>query len=70
MKINKLNIEVTFTFSPAGYFLVNNKGEWSLNTRIDRSEKGKDDDVGLPVIFVSEQEAKELFENGFSRIEY
>lgn len=70
MRINKQNIEVSFTFSPRDYFLVNNKGEWSLNARIDRSEKGKDDDIAPPSIFVSEEEAKELFENGFSRVEY
>lgn len=64
MKI-KTNHEVTFTFSPKDYFLVHSENqdttdEWSLNWRIDRSYKGKDDDVGFPVIFLSDEEAEEL----------
>ena len=65
-----------FEFTPEEYYLVNDKDPWaegqrlwSLNYRIDRSEKGKDDDIGMPRIYVDETEAKELFKQGFSKIE-
>lgn len=61
----KSNHEVNFTFSPKDYFLVHSENrdtpdKWSLNFRIDRSYKGKDDDVGCPVLFLSDEEAEEL----------
>ena len=67
MKIDKSNIKAIFEFSPNEYFLVyslrDNKcadKEWSLNYRISRSEKGKDDDVGMSVIYLLDKEAEEL----------
>jgi hypothetical protein len=81
MKINKQNIEAIFTFSPKDYFLCYGKDDrfgengghpemvWSLNPRIDRSEKGKDDDIGIPELYLSEEEAEELKKNGFAWLE-
>lgn len=61
--------EATFTFKASDYFLVSKGGEWSLNPRIDRSEKGKSDDIGSPTIMLTEMEAQALFKSGFSKVE-
>ena len=71
MHIDKSKIELKFTFSPKEYFLVYADDQfglkqWSLNYRIDRSEKGKDDDVGMPKIYLTEEEAERAKKNGFS----
>ena len=71
MKIDNSNTKVTFSFTPAEYFLVYNKSadyQWSLNPRIDRSEKGKDDDCGIPKIYLTDEEAEECKKAGFSWI--
>lgn len=66
--------EVTFIFSAEDYFLVlaeRYKGqpkEWSLNSRIDRSEKGKDDDVADATLYISEEQAQILKDAGFTWI--
>ena len=75
MKFNFNHIEVIFTFSPKSYFLVHAKDmryfngvdsdgkplmAWTLNQRIDRSEKGKDDDIGIEMIYLSEDEMKKI----------
>lgn len=70
MKIDHTNTKVVFEFSPKDYFLVHDQGmegayDWSLNTRIDRSYKGKDDDIGLPVLYLSDEEAKMCIDAGF-----
>ncbi len=76
MKIDKSQIKVSFEFSPASHFLVlssrrynDGEKEWSLNYRIDRSEKGKDDDIGEAIIYLSDEEAEECKKAGFSWIE-
>jgi hypothetical protein len=74
MEINKKNIEVIFKFSPASHFLVHENSrslehEWSLNPRIDRSEKGKDDDMGSAEIYLSDEDAEQCEKAGFSYIE-
>lgn len=75
MKIDNSHTKVIFEFSPANYFLVETDDEtafnekWSLNYRIDRSEKGKDDDVGMPRIYLSDQEAEECRKAGFIHIQ-
>ncbi len=70
--IHKSQVKISFDFTPAGYFLCKSDdemlGDYSLNYRIDRSEKGKDDDIGMPRIYLSEQEAQICRENGFSEI--
>lgn len=72
MKIDKSKIVISFDFSPEDYFLCKSDkeilGEYSLNPRIDRSFKGKDDDVGMPRIYLTEEEAQTCRENGFSEI--
>ena len=72
MRIDNSNTKVIFEFSPADYFLVYKKGDydWSLSPRIDRSEKGKDDDCGIPKIFLTEEEAEQCKKAGFSWISY
>lgn len=81
MRIDNSHVKVSFDFSPATHFLVYSKDDrfgdngghpimvWSLNGRIDRSEKGKDDDVGIAEIYLSEEEAKKCKEVGFSWLE-
>lgn len=73
MKINKDKIEVTFTFSPKDYFLVHNIQDttyhtdiWSLNYRIDMSYADKPDQIGMPRLFLSDEEAEQLKKEGFS----
>ena len=71
MKIDNSQTKLIFEFAPAEYFLVYEKGrewEWSLNPRIDRSEKGKDDDCGTPIIFLTDEEAERAKKAGFSWI--
>ena len=82
MKIDKSKVEVSFTFSPETHFLVHAKDDrfgdnggslfmvWSLSPRIDRSDKGKDDDVGIPELYLSDEEAETLKSTGFSAVEY
>ena len=59
MKIDLNKVTISFDFTPSEYFLVYNKEEdqYSLNYRIDRSDKGKDDDVGMERLIVYEDEA-------------
>ena len=72
MKISNQNTEAIFTFKPSTHFLVyaNRCGigpkEWSLNVRIDRSEKGKDDDIGIAEIYIGEEDANRLKKVGFT----
>ena len=71
MKIDNLKTKVVFDFSPEDYFLVyetDREYDWSLNPRIDRSEKGKDDDCGTAKIFLTDEEAEQCKKAGFSII--
>lgn len=70
MKIETQDVKVTFSFTPRTHFLVFDsvREEWSLNPRIDRSEKGKSDDVGVPEVYLSKSEAEECKRLGFSYI--
>lgn len=72
MKINKDNIIISFDFTPLEYFLCKSDdemlGEYTLNPRIDRSYKGKSDDVGMPKIYLSQVEADICRQNGFTEI--
>lgn len=70
MKIEN-NAKAIFEFKASEWFLVKvedetNEWQWTLNYRIDRSEKGKDDDVGMPKIFLTEEEADMCKKAGFS----
>ena len=62
MRIDTSHIQAIFECTPAEYFLVHNIKEdvWSLNYRIDRSEKGKDDDIGTERIIVDDTEMEAL----------
>ncbi len=64
--------KATFEFSSEDYFLCKSDdtmlGEYSLNYRIDRSEKGKCDDIGMPVIYLTESEAELCRKSGFSEV--
>ena len=72
MKIDKSKIKLVFEFSADDWFLCKCDdevlGDYSLNYRIDRSEKGKSDDIGVPKIYLTEEEAEEARKNGFSEI--
>ena len=77
IKIENRNTEVQLTFTPGEYFLVHSKDErfgdgemvWTLNPRIDRSEEGKDDDIGIPVVYLDDKEAEVFKKAGFSWME-
>ena len=63
-----------FEFLPKDYFLVDCREEthglwpYSLNYRIDRSYKGKDEDVGIAVIYLDEDQAEEAKKLGFIEV--
>jgi len=62
--IDEINKKAIIEFNHDEFFIVQSddkmKGDYALAWRIDRSYKGKHADVGLPVIYLSEQEAKKL----------
>lgn len=72
MKISKLPTPVSITFAPKDYWLKKSDVEWNgeymLCHRIDMSYKGKDDQEGMPVLYLSEKEAELFREAGFSEI--
>ncbi len=69
-------------FTPSKWFLVHGKDDrfgdnggnpvisWWLAPRIDRSEKGKDDDLGIPTVYLTDYEAETCRKAGFTKIEY
>ena len=68
------NAKVVFEFKTSEYFLVRSEREkmgkwWSLNQRIDRSEKGKEDDIAVETIWLTDEEAEECKKAGFTYIE-
>jgi hypothetical protein len=70
MRIDNSQTKVIFEFTPAEYILMydNHEMEWTLNERIDRSEKGKDDDIGSPRLHLTEMEAEACKKAGFSYV--
>ena len=73
MKIESKS-KAIFEFTPETHFLVYSDSrklgkEWSLSYRIDRSEKGKDDECGIEVIYLTNEEAEKVKKVGFSWIE-
>lgn len=79
MRINTDKIVASFDFSPKDYFLCYSHDDrfpndktlkvWTLNPRIDRSYAGKDDDVGIPAIYLEEKNTEEL-KKYFTVVEY
>jgi len=84
MRIDQQDVKVSFDFSPRHYFLVYDKDyrfgngfdgdgkplmTWTLNPRIDMSYKGKDDQVAIPVLYLSDKEAEQCKEAGFTWID-
>ena len=72
MKIKKLPADIVITFSPKDYFLLkckdNTLGDYVLHYRIDRSYKGKDDDIGMEKMYLDKTEARNFIEAGFQEI--
>jgi hypothetical protein len=72
MNIDNSKVKISFDFTPEEYFLCKSDdkmlGDYTLNYRIDRSFKGKDDDIGMPRIYLTGQEAEMCRENGFIEI--
>ena len=70
MNIKPKPAEVTITFGPKDYCLVQSLdeslGEWALHYLIDRSYKGKDPDVGSAVLYMNDKEAEIFRKAGFS----
>ena len=62
--IDEINKKAIIEFNREDFFIVQSddemKGDYALAWKIDRSYKGKEPDVGLPVIYLSEEEAKKL----------
>ena len=59
-----------FEFKSEDYVICYNKetDEYSLNPRISREYKGKDDDIGSPAVMLSLLEVESLFKSGFSKM--
>lgn len=75
MNIDTKDVAAVFRFTSRTHILVHAKNEfgemeWTLNPRIDRSFKGKDDDIGTPVVHLTDQEAEALKKSGFSYSSY
>ncbi len=72
MKILIKPREVVVSFSPDNYFICKCKdamlGDFVLQHRIDRSEKGKDDDLGMEVLYLSKNDAEQFRKVGFMEI--
>ena len=69
VNVDKSQIKISFDFSPKDYYLCHNeKDGYSLNYRIDRSYKGKEDDVGQARIFLTDEEAEVCRQNGFDEV--
>ena len=75
MELNKISSKISITFSSDEFCLVNNKSNrperetiYSLNYLFDRSDKGKDPDIGSPVLFLDEDDAKIFKEAGFLEV--
>lgn len=62
LKDNNLIITIPLRSLDENYVLVYTKrtSEWSVNYLIDRSYKGKDPDIGCPLVYVSEEIAEKL----------
>jgi len=77
VSINNDDTQVILRFTPAKYILVyqkdcrfnNTDKVWTLCPRIDRSEKGKDDDIGIEILFLTDNEAEDFKKAGFSYTE-
>lgn len=66
MQIDTKDVKAIFSFTSRTHILVEADGQWSLNPRISREFKGKDDDIGSPEIFISDRDAEALKASGFS----
>ena len=70
--VNNSATQVTLTFTPTDSVLVYQpeQQEWTLNHLIDRSYKGKDADIGLPVVHLTEEQAQVCKNAGFAVVHY
>lgn len=74
MRIDNSKTKLIFEFEVDEWFLCDakkeTKGLWpySLNFRIDRSEKGKDDDIGVAKIYLDEKEAEQAKKAGIAQV--
>ena len=70
MNIQPKPADVTITFRPQDYFLKKSDHEWQgeymLVSRIDMSDKGKDDQEGSPVLYLFKEDAEVFRKAGFS----
>jgi len=62
--IDEINKKAIIEFNHDDFFIIQSddemKGDYALAWRIDRSNKGKTPDVGMPMIYLLEEEAKKL----------
>lgn len=66
MTIDTSGVEAVFKFNSKEHILVFDNHEWTICPRIDRSYKGKDDDIGMPIVHLTNQEAESLKASGFT----
>ena len=72
MEIRTQPTSVSITFAPKDYWLKKSDVDWNgthmLVNRIDMSYAGKDDQEGMPVLYLSEKEAETFRKAGFSEL--
>lgn len=79
MRIDTTDVKAIFEFSPRTHIMVRAKDDrfpnaqnmlvWTLNPRISREYKGKDDDIAVPTIYLTDEEAEHLKKAGFTYTE-
>ncbi len=52
IKNNKLIVEIPLDRNEYWLHYNPHNDEWSVNYRIDRSNKGKDPDLGMPIVYL------------------
>ncbi len=71
MQIDTTDVKAIFSFTSRTHILVHDvpTGQWAIHERIDRSFKGKDDDITSPIIYLTNEEADALKKSGFTYTE-
>lgn len=57
-------------FTPQTHFVIEDWNLYNLANRIDRSYKGKEDDIGIECVFLTKEEAEECRREWFTFIKW
>ena len=72
MKVENNTLIVEISLDRKSYWLHFNPrtNEWSVNYKIDRSFKGKDPDLGLPIVYLEDKKLVEELKKRLDVIEH